>query len=238
MVGKTVKFLVSKEKIEFHIQEKLVIANSPHLADLLKKVKLTLDSLDPALFQMCNAWMCKMDGTFVYKPTLHMRARDPGFPYTPLVRLFILAVKLRVAAFANAVLLKIVEVYQHFDQVADNTTISLIYKEKLEDQPIHTLFVDMAAHFTNKSEFVSYENLHFANAVIQRHILIRDDECKLPLPQDYYIRQIDDPEDCVFVRAEPATNPLSTPGPSIKQEHSATLVANPSTPPEDNSLFV
>lgn len=220
ITGRATEFAVGNQK--FSIHDRLATANSPYIADLLKEAKkanITGISIptEPRLFAYFHAWLYDKDGTFLYKAhDFYLEESALGFPYNPLVKLYLLAYVLRNPSFANAVLKKIVQVRQETDQVGDVSTIELIYKEGQQGQKIHTLFVDLAAWYVHEANVVECENLQFLRAVAYRLVQIRQDLLKKPVPKDYFITEIAGPErevlqendddDCVIISSQPAAN--------------------------------
>lgn len=216
-------------------------ANSPFIADLLKKAKkanvseITV-SADPKKFRYFHNWLYDKDGTFTYKAHDFYRSENSlGYPFNPLIALYMLAYELRVPAFVNAVLQKIMEAHRETNQVAQISTIDLLYKEQQQSLPIHSLFVDQVAFHVHKDDILGWENLDFLRAVAHRLVLLRDGSSQEPTSKAYYITEIADPEpeameedyddDCVFLSSQPAQNPgRASRAPTVKREHSTAEV--------------
>lgn len=139
-----------------------------------------------------------------------------------------LAFKLRVAPFANAVLVKIIDVHKESHQTADESTISMLYKEQQTAFPIHKLFVDQAAHYADEEAFSEYKNLDFVKKVAQRLVSIREKQCRKPQPQSYFIENITEPEPdeedddcCIIIGIRSAPNGRPAP-PVVENERSDT----------------
>jgi hypothetical protein len=222
--------LVGDDNTEYYIHEKLAIANSPFLAETLKKGEMKIGN-NPILFKYFFAWLYDKDGDFKYQIPQNSR------PYLQLVRLHMIAYKLRVPSFANAVHLEIIQTYNKTRQVVDNKTVALLYKEQLEDHEIHELFADQVAYRGLSQNFATYDNLQFVKAVLDRLPLIRDGRQTHPPPETYYITTIEDPEpeeedddECMFLGERPATEKTRSEFNSgIKRERSATVVSAPPT---------
>ncbi|TLD30115.1 hypothetical protein E2P81_ATG06768 [Venturia nashicola] len=245
ITGKVTEFAVGNKK--FSIHDTLSKANSPYIADLLRKAKrenVTEISIlaDPRLFKYFYTWLYDKDGLFLYKALDFHGPISPGYPYNALIRMYMLAHELRVPSFANAVLHKAMEVHRAMDQVCDASTITLLYKEELQRKPIHTLFVDMVAFHVHRDEISDWDNLDFVKAVAYRLVVLRDDSPKTPSPPSskiYFISDIPDPEpepeaetepgaieedddddDCVFISSNPANAGRASRAPTVKRERS------------------
>lgn len=218
------------------------MANSPFIADLLKKAKKanmseTTISADPKMFRYFHNWLYDKDGAFTYKAHDFYRSENSlGYPFNPLINLYMLAYELRVPSFVNAVLQKIMEVHRETNQVADKTTIELLYREHQQSLPIHALFVDQVSFHVHEDDVLGWENLDFLRAVAHRLVLIRDGSSQKPISKAYFIIDIADPEpepeameedddddDCVIVSSQPAPNPgRASRAPTVKRECSTT----------------
>jgi hypothetical protein len=226
------EFLVGDDKKDYHIHEKLATANSPFLANMIRKKEKFVDDKAP-LFHYFYAWIYDRDGSLNFSPNQFSR------PYARLVCLYILAYKLRAPAFVNAVLSEIIQTYKTTKTVVDNQTIKLVYEEGLQDHEIHELFADQIAHFGQATDITAFDNLDFAKAVSERLLLIRDSQRRHPAPNHYYIIKFREPEpedddndgdddDCVFVSENSAPGAPRQPsiaGARVKREMSATVEA-------------
>lgn len=131
------------------------------------------------------------------------------------------------------------EIRQTTDQVGDVSTIAMLYKEELQGQKIHTLFVNMAASYVHEDNIIESEKLEFLRAVARRLVQMRDGSCTQPTANEYFITDVADPEpepkpeaaedddedDLVFVSSRPAKNPgPASRASTIKRERSAADV--------------
>ncbi|QDS69938.1 hypothetical protein FKW77_001936 [Venturia effusa] len=247
ITGRATEFAVGDKK--FSIHDTLAKANSPYLADLLEGtkeeivIKMSIPSL-ARLFKYFHSWLYEKDGCFLYRPYDWYHAETQhGYPFIPLIRLYMLAHELRVPAFANAVLQKTMEVLKKTGQVCDASTVNLLYKQQLQSLPIHSLFVDMVAFNVHKDDILECENLEFLKAVAHCLVEIRDDSRQRPsqpISKTYFITTISNPEpepepqamdeedddDCVIISSQPAANPGRTSrAPTVKREQAADVEA-------------
>ncbi|KAE9966156.1 hypothetical protein EG328_009121 [Venturia inaequalis] len=241
ITGRATEFSVGNKK--FSIHDTLSKANSPYISDLLKKAKKESTAevsipADSGLFRYFHNWLYDKDGSFSYKALeWHRSETCPGYPYNPLIGLYMLAHELRVPSFANAVLQKAMVVRQDTNQVCDESTINLLYDEHLQLMPIHTLFVDMVAFHVHRDDVLDWDKLEFLRCVAHRLVVLRDDSGKTPSQprsSTYFITDIPDPvseameadddddDDCVIISSNLAPNTGRTSrAATVKRERSA-----------------